>query len=272
MDWARGCFKMIQVSLHLFLLIWHQVHLRSSSIRSQRLGTPDLFTTKVLHWFFEIMCRCYIFFHFHWRLIMGRMAFVILESKLWESHKHTISKTSRNHGCFWNKWLYLFGVQNKTNVVYAIRSQDGGYSGEIGTWWGLEGFGVLEMYFCWSGCCLHMCVQTVKVHWVYVLFCVYPVCVCVCLLVAQSCQTLWDSMECSSSGASVHGILQARILEWVAMPFSKGSSQSRPPKLGLLRCRQILYCLSQQGSHIYIMLPWKTITENKVNITSNGTS
>ena len=48
MDWAGGCFKMVQVSLHLFLLIWHQVHLRLSGIRSQRLGTPDLSTTKVL--------------------------------------------------------------------------------------------------------------------------------------------------------------------------------------------------------------------------------
>ena len=35
--------------------------------------------------------------------------------------------------------------------------------------------------------------------------------------VAQSCQTLCDPMDCSLSGSSVHGILQARILEWVAM-------------------------------------------------------
>ena len=94
--------------------------------------------SKVLCWFFfEITCRCYILFHFHWRLIMVSMAFIILESRFWESHKHTISKTSRNHRCFWNKWLYLFGVQNQTNAVYAIRSQNGGYFGEIGTWWGL---------------------------------------------------------------------------------------------------------------------------------------
>ena len=42
----------------------------------------------------------------------------------------------------------------------------------------------------------------------------------VCLLVTQSCPTLCNPMDCSPSGASVHGILQARILEWVASRFS----------------------------------------------------
>ena len=53
------------------------------------------------------------------------------------------------------------------------------------------------------------------------------VCVCVCVLVTQSCPILCDSMDCSSPGSSVHGILQARTLEWVAIPFSGGSSQPR---------------------------------------------
>ena len=44
------------------------------------------------------------------------------------------------------------------------------------------------------------------------------------VLVAQSCLTLCNPMDCSSSSYSVHGILQARILEWVAIPFSRGSS------------------------------------------------
>ena len=43
--------------------------------------------------------------------------------------------------------------------------------------------------------------------------------------VAQSCQTLCNTMD--RTGIPVHGILQARILEWVAFPFSKGSSQPR---------------------------------------------
>ena len=42
---------------------------------------------------------------------------------------------------------------------------------------------------------------------------------------AQSCPTLYDPMDCSLPGSSVRGIFQARRLEWVAMPFFKGSSQ-----------------------------------------------
>ena len=49
---------------------------------------------------------------------------------------------------------------------------------------------------------------------------------CVCL-VTQLCLTFCDPLDCSPPGSSVHGILQARILEWVAMPSSRGSSQLR---------------------------------------------
>ena len=55
--------------------------------------------------------------------------------------------------------------------------------------------------------------------------CVCCVCVCVCVLVAQSCPTLCDPMDYSSPGSSVHRILQARILEWVAIPFSGDRNQ-----------------------------------------------
>ena len=50
---------------------------------------------------------------------------------------------------------------------------------------------------------------------------------CVLCLVAQSCPTLCDPTDCSPQGPSVHGILQARTLEWVAMPSSRGSSRCR---------------------------------------------
>ena len=46
------------------------------------------------------------------------------------------------------------------------------------------------------------------------------VCVCVCVQSLQSCLTLCDTMNYNPPGSSVHGILQARILEWVAMPSS----------------------------------------------------
>ena len=45
--------------------------------------------------------------------------------------------------------------------------------------------------------------------------------------VAEACLTLCDPMDCSPPNSSIHGLLQARILEWVAVPFSKGSSQPR---------------------------------------------
>ena len=47
------------------------------------------------------------------------------------------------------------------------------------------------------------------------------------MLVAQSCLTLFNPMDCSPPGSSAHGILQARILGWVATPFSRGLSQPR---------------------------------------------
>ena len=47
------------------------------------------------------------------------------------------------------------------------------------------------------------------------------------MLVVQSCPILCDPMDCSPPGSSVHGISQARILEWVTIPFSRGSSKPR---------------------------------------------
>ena len=57
------------------------------------------------------------------------------------------------------------------------------------------------------------------------------------LKVTQSCLTLCDPMDCSLPSSSVHGILQARVLEWVAISFSRGYSR---PKDQTQHCRQIL--------------------------------
>ena len=70
-----------------------------------------------------------------------------------------------------------------------------------------------------------------------------------CSVVAQSCPTLCGPMDCCPPRSSVRGILQARILEWVAVPFP-------PQKLNsyLLRCKQVLYPLSHQGSPVVRLL------------------
>ena len=59
-----------------------------------------------------------------------------------------------------------------------------------------------------------------------------------CVLVTQLCAILCNPMDCSPPGSSVHEIFRARILEWVAIPFSRGSSQ--PRNQTQVSCRQIL--------------------------------
>ena len=77
--------------------------------------------------------------------------------------------------------------------------------------------------------------------------------------IAQSCLTLSDPMDYSLPGSSVHGILQARVLEWVAIAFSKDSGVgsysllqgiflTQGLNLGLLHCRQILHQLTCERS------------------------
>ena len=64
-----------------------------------------------------------------------------------------------------------------------------------------------------------------------------------CMLI-QLCLTLCDPTDCSPPGSSVHGILQARILEWVAMPFSRGSFPPRDrTRVSYISCidRQVFY-------------------------------
>ena len=77
--------------------------------------------------------------------------------------------------------------------------------------------------------------------------------------VAQLCPTLCDPMDCSPPGSSVHGTLQARVLEWGAIAFSKNTGVGSNSLLqeifltqgsnpGHLYCRYILHHLSHQGS------------------------
>ena len=83
-------------------------------------------------------------------------------------------------------------------------------------------------------------------------------CVHACAPSLQSCPAICDPIDCSPLGSSVHGIFQGWILERVAMPSSRGSSQPSNWThvcLRLLHCRQILYPLSHLGSPNKLIAP-----------------
>ena len=97
-------------------------------------------------------------------------------------------------------------------------------------------------------------------------------CVCVCISiyvyeseseVTQSCLTLCDAMDCSLPIFSIHGIFQARVLEWVAISFSRGSSGStQGSNPGLPCCRQMILPSELPGMsnicvHTYTHIPWR---------------
>ena len=95
--------------------------------------------------------------------------------------------------------------------------------------------------------------------------CVYPICVCVCVCfllycTVLSCVWLCDPMDCSPPGSSVHGILQARILEWVAISSSRGSSLPRD-----WTCVCYVSCVSCVGKWIlYTEAPGKPVYVNTI--------
>ena len=75
-------------------------------------------------------------------------------------------------------------------------------------------------------------------------------------LVAQSCLTLWDPMDCSSPGSSVHGILQGRIVECVAISYSRTSPQSMNWIQVFCIAGKFFYHLRHQGSLHYLKHSW----------------
>ena len=107
---------------------------------------------------------------------------------------------------------------------------------------------------------------------------------CYCCLVTKSCLTLCNPRDCSPLGSSVHGILQARILEWIAISFSRGSSHPRDwtrvsctgrhwqadslpaeppgkPRATRLQCEKFLNCLHRRKEakmvHFHFSDFWK---------------
>ena len=75
--------------------------------------------------------------------------------------------------------------------------------------------------------------------------------------VAQSCPTLCDPMDCSPPGSSIHGILQARILEWVAISFSYAFGVISKNLLHNSRLRRFTSAFSSKSlwSHIFVFDP-----------------
>ena len=73
-------------------------------------------------------------------------------------------------------------------------------------------------------------------------------CTAVLCLVAQSCPTLWDPMDCSLSGSSVHGDSPGKNTEVGCHVLLQGIFPTQGSNPGLLHCRRILYKLSHQGS------------------------
>ena len=77
----------------------------------------------------------------------------------------------------------------------------------------------------------------------------------VCLL-AQSCPTLCDLMDCSPPGSSVHGIFEAKILGWIAISYSRGSSRSRDQPMSLANPALAgrFFTTTPPGRHIFLIL------------------
>ena len=78
--------------------------------------------------------------------------------------------------------------------------------------------------------------------------------------VAQSCPTLCDRVDCSPPGSSIHGILQARILEWVAISFCRGSSRPRDrTQVSHIAGRRFNLCTTREA------LKYKNIVSQKTS-------
>ena len=95
-------------------------------------------------------------------------------------------------------WFGLLAVRGLSRVFSSTRIRKHQFSGTQSS--------------LWSNC--HICIQLLK----------KPSC---CARSLQSCPILCDPMDSSPPGSSVHRLLQASILEWVAMPFSRGPSRSK---------------------------------------------
>ena len=117
------------------------------------------------------------------------------KNKMWWGSQKVVKVGTPDHLHTWKDKEWESWFQNLVWVATWDRSL-------MGHWSTVEELGDLS-------CCLNQDLLSVCV------------CVCVCVIVTQVCPTLCNPMDCNPPGSSVNGILQARILEWVA--FSRGS-------------------------------------------------
>ena len=93
---------------------------------------------------------------------------------------------------------------------------------------------------------------------------------CCCYLVFKSCPTLHNPMDYSPAGSSVHGILQARIVEWVAISFSRGSFWPRDWTCVSCIGRQILYYWATFICQLNCLIFSQALSPRKKNHTCAG--
>ena len=129
----------------------------------------------------------------------------------------------------WILWMYLVGVFPKKAMFSQIWGK---------YWWRLQRMSRSPLP-----------ASNKPLYHAYVMH----VCMCACW-VTQLCPNLCNPMDCSPPGSSIHGIFLARILEWVAVSYSRGSSQPRD--------QTHVSCISIIGRLIlYHCAPWGAVTD-----------
>ena len=128
---------------------------------------------------------------------------LVLPSVMWSTRQHQILNTHLCRPYWWR------GMGSPLRVLSLLLG--GGVGRSLG-----PDFTLTDSLPLWLLRFNMQSLKSIKIVWCF--YC--------CCLVTESCPTLCDPMYCSPQGSSVHGILQARILEWVALLFSRISSWS----------------------------------------------
>ena len=139
----------------------------------------------------------------------------------WRTIVHRVGKSQTRV-----KWLSIYTLSSRSRVsfCYPCLEEFSLQSFQNYRTWKF----ILNQYCCSSTVTAESYFVFIFGHFLWQLNTIVPVCLhaCVCS-VAQLCLTLCNPVDCSPPGSSVHGTLRARIMEWVAISFSRGSSRPR---------------------------------------------